>query len=67
MLKETIILIGLCSLSSTARIHAQQETSPFNTIGETQKKKVRTMVEVLTDGCIAPEGHPYKLTFWNEA
>ena len=49
MLKETIILIGLCSLSSTARIHAQQETSPFNTIGETQKKKVRTMVEVLTD------------------
>ena len=49
MLKETIILIGLCSLSLTARIHAQQETSPFNTIGETQKKKVRTMVEVLTD------------------
>ena len=49
MLKETIILIGLCCLSSTARIHAQQEASPFHTVGETQKKKVRTMVEVLTD------------------
>lgn len=49
MLKETIILIGLCCLSSTARIHAQQETSPFHTVGETQKKKVKTMVEVLTD------------------
>ena len=49
MLKETIILIGLCCLSSTARIHAQQEASPFHTVGETQKKKVRTRVEVLTD------------------
>ena len=49
MLKETIILIGLCCLSSTARIHAQQEASPFHTVGETQKKKVRTKVEVLTD------------------
>ena len=49
MLKETIILIGLCCFSSTARIHAQQEASPFHTVGETQKKKVRTMVEVLTD------------------
>ena len=49
MLKETIILIGLCCLSSTARIHAQQEASPFHTVGETQKKKIRTMVEVLTD------------------
>ena len=49
MLKETIILIGLCCLSSTARIHAQQEASPFHTVGETQKKKVKTMVEVLTD------------------
>ena len=49
MLKETIILIGLCCLSSTARIHAQQEASPFHTVGETQKKKVRTIVEVITD------------------
>ena len=49
MLKETIILIGLCCLSSTARIHAQQEASPFHTVGETQKKKVKTMVEDLTD------------------
>ena len=49
MLKETIILIGLCCLSSTARIHAQQEASPFHTVGETQKRNVRTMVEVLTD------------------
>ena len=49
MLKETFILIGLCCLSSTARIHAQHETSPFHTIGETQKRNVKTMVEVLTD------------------
>ena len=49
MLKETIILIGLCCLSSTARIHAQQEASPFHTVGETQKKKVKTMVEVLSE------------------
>ena len=49
MLKETLILIGLCCLSSTARIHAQQEASPFHTVGETQKRNVRTMVEVLTD------------------
>ena len=49
MLKETFILIGLCSLSSTARIHAQQEESPFHTVGETQKKKIKTMVEVLTE------------------
>ena len=49
MLKETIILIGLCCLSSTARIHAQQEASPFHTVGETKRKKVKTMVEVLTD------------------
>ena len=49
MLKETFILIGLCCLSSTARIHAQHEASPFHTIGETQKRNVKTMVEVLTD------------------
>ena len=49
MLKETFILIGLCCLSSTAKIHAQHETSPFHTIGETQKRNVKTMVEVLTD------------------
>ena len=42
MLKETIILIGLCCLSSTARIHAQQEASPFHTVGETQKKRLRS-------------------------
>ena len=50
MLKETLTLIGLCGLSLTTRIYAQQEeASPFHTIGETQKRNVMTMVEVLTD------------------
>ena len=49
MLKETIALIGLCCLSSMAKTYAQQEASPFYTIGETQKRNVKTMVEVLTD------------------
>ena len=46
MLKETLILIGLCCLSSTARIHAQQEASPFHTVGETNAS---TATDLATD------------------
>ena len=49
MLKETIALIVLCCLSSMAKTYAQQEASPFYTIGDSQKRNVKTMVEVLTD------------------
>ena len=49
MLKETITLIGLCCLSSMAKTYAQQEVSPFYSIGDSQKRNVKTMVEVLTD------------------
>ena len=49
MLKETITLIGLCCLSSMDKTYAQQEVSPFYSIGDSQKRNVKTMVEVLTD------------------
>ena len=52
MLKETIALIGLCCLSSMAKTYAQQEASPFYTIGEAQKRNVKTMVEVITDSIV---------------
>lgn len=48
MKKETLILTGLCILSSMA-INAQEKVPPFHTIGETQKRTVKTMVEVLSD------------------
>ena len=49
MIKEKIALIGLCCLSSMTKTFAQQEASPFYTIGDSQKRNVKTMVEVLTD------------------
>lgn len=48
MKKETLILTGLCILSSMT-INAQENVPPFHTIGETQKRTVKTMVEVLSD------------------
>lgn len=48
MKKETLILTGLCILSSMT-INAQENVSPFHTIGGTQKRTVKTMVEVLSD------------------
>lgn len=48
MKKETLILTELCILSSMT-INAQENVPPFHTIGGTQKRTVKTMVEVLSD------------------